>query len=244
MPLLLLALLGAWWLPRRRLRGWITVLCSLVALWLMGTTVVGNGLIQGLTSPPAPIDSAQLARLSHAPHTAIVVLGAGLKRLAPEYGSADLRPLGNERLRYGVWLARQTGLPMVFSGGIAHGRDSGPTEADTARRLAQRDYGYTVRWLETQSRDTNENALYSVRLLHEEGIDRIVLVTHGFHQRRALAAFQRAIDRAGLQMTLQPAPLGLRVPGPLTPGDFIPNAEGFATTRLALHEWLGRLAGA
>ena len=47
-------------------------------------------------------------------------------------------------------------------------------------------------------------------------------------------------------MRLVPAPVGLRPDlGPdLSLGDYLPSAEGFALTRLALHEWLGRLAGA
>jgi len=243
-PMLVLIVLGAMWLPRRRGLGWMAVLVGVVGLWAACTTAVGFGLVQALCEPPPALTPAQVARLAHAPRTAIVVLGGGIRKLAPEYGSADLQAMTLERLRYGVWLARQTGLPVLFSGGIGFGRDAGPTEADTARRVAQRDFAFQLRWLEPESRDTNENALFSLRILRREGIEHIVVVTHGYHQRRAINAFERAIRRDGVSMDVVPASMAWGAPGPLTPAHFMPSREGFTHTWLALHEWLGQLAGA
>lgn len=243
-PLLALALLAILWRRRRPFLSGLAMALSLLGLWAGSTTLVGNALTRWLTHPPPVLTAAQVASLAQAPKTAIVVLGGGLRRLAPEYGGADLKVYGMERLRYGLWLARQTRLPVAFSGGVSLGRTDGPTEADVARQVAQRDFNMPIRWLETASRDTNENALYSVRLLRAEGIQRIVLVTHGFHQQRAMAAFQRAMERANVQIALLPAPLGPRIDGPLRVSSFLPSIEGFSATRLALHEWLGWLAGA
>jgi uncharacterized SAM-binding protein YcdF (DUF218 family) len=244
-PLIALAFVGAVLLHRqRRAAGWTLVAIALAATWAACTAVVGSALIDTLTRPPPGLSAAKIAQLSHAPKTAIVVLGAGRRLLAPEYGAADLTPLSIERLRYGAWLARQTGLPVAFSGGIGHGGEPGPSEAETARRVAARDFGLRLRWTEERSRDTQENALYTVPLLREQGIERIVLVTHGFHMRRATAAFERAIRRAGSPIELVEAPLGLRAPGSSELAAWLPSADGFARTQLALHEWLGRLAGA
>jgi uncharacterized SAM-binding protein YcdF (DUF218 family) len=243
-PFLLLALYGAWRLPRRHALGWTALLLGLIGLWASCTVAVGTALIDGLTKPPPALSAADRAGLVGAPRTAIVVLGAGRRVEAPEYGVADLKPLTMERLRYGLWLARQTRLPVLYSGGVGHGSPPGPTEADIARRIAERDFGVPLRWVEDRSRDTNENARFTVALLRTVGIERIVLVTHGFHQRRALAAFERTLQREGVTMTLVAAPMGLRARGPLEAGDWLPTAEGFAATRLALHEWLGRIAGA
>jgi uncharacterized SAM-binding protein YcdF (DUF218 family) len=144
-----------------------------------------------------------------------------------------------------VWLARQTGQPLAFSGGVGLGNDPGPTEAEIARRSAARDFGARITWIDDQSRDTNENAIRSVALLGAEGVARIVLVTHDFHMSRALAAFERAIARQGHKIALVGAPMGQRLPGDRPElMDFLPSAEGLTATRLALHEWLGRLAGA
>lgn len=260
-PLLLLVLVGVALLLRRHARpaapgvpalslrrqalGWASLLAGLIGLWLASTTALSGLLVSALTQPPPPLNAAQRAGLRGAPHTAVLVLGAGRQMLAPEYDSADLRPLTEQRLRYGLWLARQTGLPVGYSGGLGHGTtDGGPTEAEVAGRIAERDFGVPLRWLEDQSRDTNENAQFSVRLLQADGIQTIVLVTHDFHQRRALAAFARAIRQQGAAMVVLPAPLGGRAAAALSLGDWLPTADGFALTRIALHEWLGWVAGA
>ena len=44
--------------------------------------------------------------------------------------------------------------------------------------------------LETQSRTTMENAQFTVILLHEEKVTRVIIVTSWYHSRRALACFR------------------------------------------------------
>ncbi|OYU71816.1 MAG: hypothetical protein CFE45_42100 [Burkholderiales bacterium PBB5] len=190
------------------------------------------------------MSAAQRQALKGAPHTAIVVLGAGRRAQVLETGEAALKPLTMERLAHGLWLAKRTGLPVAYSGGIGHGSLPGATEAEVAQRVATQDFGQPLRWTEDRSRDTRENARYSVALLHAAGIQRIVLVTHAFHQRRALAAFERASRDAGVAMALLPAPVGVLPQRPLNLGDWLPNEEAFALSRIVLHEWLGWLAGA
>ena len=107
-----------------------------------------------------------------------------------------------------------------------------------------RDRGVPLRWAEDRSRDTNENARYSVALLQAAGITQVVLVTHGFHQQRALAAFQRAVARSGQPLRVVPAPMGLHAPLAPELGDFLPGSDGLAHSNWAVHEWLGWLAGA
>ena len=243
-PLFLLLFLGVGLVARRRLGGWALVSLSTIGRWAMCTSLVGHVLIEWLTNPPPALTSQQVSGLARAPHTVIVVLGAGQRYLAREYATADLKPMTIERLRYGVWLAKQTNLPLAYSGGLGRASRPGATEAEIARRVVERDFGLRLRWTENKSRDTHENAIFTVAMLRDEGIQQIVLVTHGFHQQRALAAFQRAIDKAGVHISVVPAPMGLSVVGPPVFTDFLPTAEGFADTRLAIHEWVGRLAGA
>ena len=243
-PLVLLAVLGGLWLPRRRLLGWLSLGLALLGLWGMGSMAVGRALVEHLTTPPPALDAGQRAGLVGAPRTAIVVLGAGRRLLAPEYGAPDLTPMTLERLRYGLWLARQTHLPVLSSGGVGFGDPPGPTEAAIVAQVALRDFGQRLRWSEDRSRDTNENARFTVALLRAEGIRRIVLVTHDFHQRRALAAFERALLSPGPAIALLPAPMGRASPRETRLLDFLPTDEGFALSRQALHEWLGRLGGA
>lgn len=243
-PLLLLVLMSARLMPRRRLLAWCGLLVACLGLWTMCTTAVGDALMQALLTTPPALSSTQISQLKRAPKTAIVVLGAGRTLLAPEYGEATLKPMTVERLRYGLWLARQTALPVAYSGGLGYGNEPGPSEAEVAARVAKQEFGQSLRWTEERSRDTQENAIYTLALLAPQGIEHIVLVTHGFHMQRALADFERAKQASKVHITIQPAPMDLRADRPLDLGDWIPSREGFTRTHLALHEWLGRMMGA
>ena len=252
-PLLVIALVGLGLMRHqrqerpqhlRRRIGLALLLAALLGCWAMCTTVVGHTLVQVLTRPPEPLNGLQVAALRGAKDTAIVVLGAGRRLQAPEYGTPDLTPLTLERLRYGLWLGRETGLPVAYSGGVGHGSPAGATEAEIAQLVATRDFQQPLRWLEQRSRDTRENGQYSVALLRAQGLRRVVLVTHGFHQQRAVSAFAAAARTQGVDMALLPASMGLPVVRGWRLGDWLPTAEGFAMTRVALHEWLGWLAGA
>ena len=243
-PLLLLAVAGARLMPRRRGLGWLVLLLALAGLWLSGTGAASNALKRWVLKPPPALTEVQIAELKRAPRTAIVVLGGGRRPHALEYGTATLHPRGIERLRYGLWLARQTGLPVAFSGGLTPDSEPGPTEAEIAARIAERDFGRALRWTETESRDTRENAIRTVALLHPQGVEQIVLVTHGYHMRRSLRNFDRALAAAGVVMRVTPAPMGLDADAPLKLLDWLPSLSGFEQTRLALHESLGLLTGA
>jgi uncharacterized SAM-binding protein YcdF (DUF218 family) len=248
LPFLLLTLAGARLMFRQRLLAWALVLLGVGGVWATSTTAVGVGLIRLVLHPPPVLGPADLAALKKlpagTPKTTIVVLGGGRELLAPEFGVSNLKQFSMERLRYAVWLGRETGLPIGFSGGRGHGADDGPSEAEIAQRIAEREFGRRLQWIETTSRDTNQNAINSLRLLKELGYERIVLVTHGFHMQRAVANFERAASRAGQPLTIVPAPMGMSVfAGPPDTG-WMPGSEGLEFTRIVLHEWLGRLMGA
>lgn len=242
LPLLLLVLAGARLMFRRRLLAWLLILLGVAGLWLSTTTAAERGLMRWVLRPPPALGDAQIASLKRMPKTAIVVLGGGRRALAPEYGVSTLKPRTEERLRYGIWLGRETGLPLAFSGGVGHGAPPGPSEAEIAGRIAEREFGRPLRWQEGESRDTHENALKTVALLRPQGIERIVLVTNAYHMRRAMANFERAA--AGTPLQIVAAPMGLGAGGPLQLSDWLPSVEGSEGTWIALHEWLGLLVGA
>jgi uncharacterized SAM-binding protein YcdF (DUF218 family) len=241
-PMLLLVLVGARVMFRRRLLAWLLVLLGVLGIWFSCTSALGHGLTQWLVKPPLALTEQRVGELKRAPKTVIVVLGGGRRLYAPEYGVSTLTERSIERLRYGVWLAKETGLPLAFTGGTGHGAPAGPSEADIAARVAERELGRALRHVEGESRDTRENAQRSIALLEPTGVEQIVLVTHGYHMPRALHNFQRAI--AGRRITLVAAPMGLSPGGRFTVGDWLPSTSGFEQVRLALHEWVGRLAGA
>jgi uncharacterized SAM-binding protein YcdF (DUF218 family) len=244
-PFIVVTLLGARLIPGRRGLGWLLVLAGALGLWFSATPVGADLLRRGLLPPMRALTLEEVRELRRAPRTAIVVLGGGTKPFAPEYGVSDLNPLSVDRLRYASWLARETGLPMLYSGGRGHGADTlSRPEAETAARVAERDFRVPLRWQETESRDTRENALRSVALLRTQGIDRIVLVTHAYHMARARLNFERAVDATGQPMGIVVAPMDVRRDKPPSLLDFAPSRTGFQDMRLVLHEWIGRAIGA
>ena len=160
------------------------------------------------------------------------MLGGGREAMAPEYGLANLNHLSLQRLHYGMWLSRQTGAPMLFSGGVGHADNMGVSEAEIAARIAEKDYGRPLTWTETESRDTRENAVRSVAMLKPAGVTDLVLVTHGFHMPRAMRAFQVEAQRAGSPIRVWPAPMGLAQPSERAVFHWLPTNDGFQRVRL------------
>ncbi len=229
---LLLLGLGGLALGRRRRAGRVMLSLALLGLVLLSLPYTASRLAALMPSWPA-LD-AQAIGASRA--QAIVVLGGGLRGPAPEYDrDRDVRGQTLQRLRYGARLARRTGLPVLVSGGRVFGGDQ-PAEADLMATVLAQEFRVPVRWRETDSRNTAENARYSARILTAEGITRILLVTHALHMPRALQQFRAR----GLEVT--PAPTVLPGAGQ-PPGllDFIPSATGLEDSAEVLHEFLGRL---
>ena len=98
------------------------------------------------------------------------------------------------------------------------------------------DFGVRVRWTETESRDTAENAAFLAPMLKDAGIRRVALVTHAWHMPRARELF----ERNGMEVLTALTRFTTRSPGTLGPG--LPSASGLRTSYFALHEWLGRWA--
>ena len=244
-PLLLLTLVGARLLLPRRGLGWLLILISVVLLWLSACSGAARGLVQLFVQPPAAMSFDRVrelrAEVAAKKPLAIVILGGGVEPFAPEYGVSSLQYPSLERLRYGLWLARETGAPIAFSGGVGWGQPDAAAEAKVAAKIAAEEFNRPLRWQEEDSRDTRENALRTLALLKPAGIDHIVLVTHGYHMPRALRAFTEA---AGPSIKIEPAPMGLarRIESPAL--EWIPSARGFSQMRQTLRELVGRLAGA
>lgn len=239
MPLVLLPMLGLLGLvliARRRPAGWLLCIFATAALWLLSCQAVVVWLSQTVLPQYAPVSALQLKA---AKVQAIVVLGSGTLPAAPEYGVAQPHSATTARLRYGIWLARQSGLPVAFTGGSGWAAGSmaktseANTEAQIAGRVAAQEFGFTLRWLEDKSRDTAENAQLTAILLKQDGIERIAVVTDALHIARAMVEF----ERTGLAVTAAPAAYVL--PTKTTLLQWLPSAEALHdSTRLA-HEVLG-----
>jgi uncharacterized SAM-binding protein YcdF (DUF218 family) len=197
---------------------------SPVSTWLMVPLEPYAAL--GTTAAPIP-PAAQ----------AIVILGAGQIKSAPEYGGDTVNDAGLRRVRYAAKLYRLTGLPVYVTGGHWPGERSavGQLMAD----VLTGDYGVPVAAVESASRTTWENAVYTAPILGHDGIKHILLVSDAWHLPRGVEAF----EKAGLAVT--PAPTAFKhYPGweaDLVFRDWLPSADAFATSYQAIHEHLGRV---
>ena len=229
---LLLALLGWLLALRRKAAGLGLVFAALALLWLLSCHAVAVWLAQNILPQYAPLS---VAALKASGAQAIVVLGGGVHPLAPEYGQAQAAPAAAMRLRYGAWLARQTGLPLAFAGGLGWGAADAQTlsEGEVARRAALQDYGLRLRWIDEQSRDTQENATRLRPLLQKDGITRIALLTHASHMPRSVQAFE------GAGFTVTAAPMGFVLSSRNRLLEWLPSADGLEASRGVLKEWLG-----
>lgn len=242
MPLLLLMLVGAGLLRKQRWVGRSLILLGFAGTWLSFTEFGANSLQQLLLGRQQALDSDSIEHLHGRADTAILVLGGGALQASPEYGGPTLTPLTLERLRYGVWLARRTSLPLGYSGGLGWRSEAGDvSEAVLAQQIARDEWRQPLRWAEQQARDTRENASLTLPLLQRDGVRRLVLVTHAQHMPRAERAFRRA--PGGQAIEIVPAPVGLRATSPYVYGDFLPAGEAIRKTRYIVYEWLGLLAG-
>lgn len=201
-----------------------------VLLFVLSLPVVAQWLLKPLEQRYPPLDGIGLAHLQV---DALVVLGGGRYRVAPEFsGDDDVSAPTLERLRYASLLSRASGKPLLVTGGRPEG--GAVSEAETMRNVLRRDFNIEVRWLEEHSGDTLESARNTASVLSAQGVRRIALVTHAWHMPRSVAAF----EAAGLSVV--PAPMAYLSARPLTPLDFIPQARAMNASSVALHEWIGR----
>lgn len=225
LSLYLLAILGLLLARRWQRTGWATTATALVALWVFSTPLVSGSLIRWI-EPERPADLSAVRRAG-----AIVVLGSGTYHAAPEYGGDTTGTVTLERLRWAARLHRETGLPLLVSGGSPLG--GATTEAAQMQEALTRDFGAVVRWVEDRADNTRQSADLARAILAREGIQRVALVTHASHMRRA----RREFLRAGFDVV--DAPTGFSTRGPLNAMSFLPNATAMAQTRTFCHEALG-----
>lgn len=204
---------------------------GLGSLYFLSTGLCASWLAAGLERAPA-LTAKELPGLK-ASNQAIVVIGAGRDLAAPEFNGEDMPNYwAMARLRYTAYLYRQTGLPVLASGGVVHGERE--PEASLMAESLMRDFVANVHWQEPGSTTTWENAQNSYALLKPEGINHIVLVTTAAHMWRA----QRAFEHAGF--VVQPAPTDFadfkQLPLAL---QLVPTAQALLYSRQALHEYVG-----
>jgi hypothetical protein len=109
-------------------------------------------------------------------------------------------PVLAARIGAAMQLASHRSLPLVFSGGsLPPGRPDNSSDAELMRAFSLRCYSAEMRrvrrcWLERNSQDTRQNALFTLALLRDvrPRLQAVHVVTSRFHARRACRAFEVA----------------------------------------------------
>ncbi|AKC69633.1 YdcF family protein [Pandoraea oxalativorans] len=252
--LVLAGLAAICWRRFPRLGKTLAVVATL-ALWLQATPWFSNRLAHSLDIAPAlnidTVEAAHRAQASASPDPskpariastlpqAVVVLGGGISLGATEYGrrdGADLPPGAFARVRYGAFLARRAQLPVLVSGGAPSGYSV--SEGQLMANILQDEFGVPVRWIEGQSLNTAQNAIFSARMLTNVGVTRVYLVTDAWHMRRARDQFVRA------GLTVVPAPCcNGNAQDPDAASGWWPTLDSLRITRLSLREWMALSVG-
>lgn len=230
---LFLLLIAAWWLRKSRPR--LALACFILGLgglWLTSLPVVVQWAADALEHD-APLPRQQWATLAQRAD-AIVVLGSGRERNDPVWNADVPTGIGLERLRLAAHLSKDSGLPILTTGGLHYGEP--PSEAELMAQSLQQDFGITVRWQEGRSRTTWENATMTGQLLLPLGAKRIVLVTQAWHMPRARWSFEKA------GFTVIAAPVGfLGVDNARPFGGWLPESRAFMQSGMLLNETAGLL---
>lgn len=231
--ILLLLTFGLIW--RRRAIGTALILLGTSALYLLSAPVVTTALASQLEHYPALPGHQVIARGGQA----ILLLSAGSHRISPE---TDWKSQPNaaslQRLSHALKLHRETGLPIVISGGVLNEGDE-PISGILGQWLVERT-GIEPLALETRSQTTWENLAFSKPLLDKLGLEKVALVTHAYHMPRAMQAAQRHGVKA------IPVPTGFLAMPTDAPNRtdeswhlWIPDASALAQNYLLLHELAG-----
>jgi len=226
--LLLVALAGLFLGHSRPHLGRALLAGSFALLWLCSTPYVSHSALHLLEGPFKAVDPKTQ------PADAIVVLGGGTYFSAPEFGRADTVSAPSlVRLRYAAKLQRETGKPVLVTGGKPQGNDL--SEAQQMKSILENEFNVPVQWAEEASDNTLEDARYTYKILQKTGIKRIYLVTHAWHMQRSSMAFQAA----GFEVV--PAPTAFTTYFKTDLLSFIPNAESLNDSKIFMHEFIGLL---
>ena len=233
--LLILLALILWRRPKAQR---VVLIIALICLWLSGNHWTAMSLARSLEwryTTPDPIPQAEV----------VVVLGGGTEPADPPRPLAEVNGAG-DRLIYAAWLYGQGSAEHILvSGGLLDWMQAGSTPAeDMAALLQVMGVPEEAIWLQSRSRNTYEDALYSAEILRQKGIGRALLVTSAWHMPRAVRLFQAQgleviplptdynVTQSDWEQLWRPDPRAIFL-------DLLPSADAMALTARMLKEYLG-----
>ncbi|MCI1858853.1 MAG: YdcF family protein [Sporolactobacillus sp.] len=173
---------------------------------------------------------------THLSGDVLVMLGAGATSDTPDIdGKGQLSGFAANRLLTIVRLQRQTGLPVILSGGKVYS-DSGVEARIARRQLIALGVPAKKLIVEDGSITTRTNALNTKKILRHYHYRRPILVTSAFHMPRAVRNFSK------IGIHVQPYPTDYLVDRQqaVYPAKFVPT-DG-SVLFIAIKEYVGLLA--
>lgn len=180
-----LLVVGLLFLRRYRLIGHMLITVAVVSLFLLSTDYVASALERS-NQKYAAVDTD---KLPDDQQLTIVVAGGSHHGIAEEYGYPVPTTVSLTRLHYASYLHRKTGYPVLLTGGPMY---KNQIHSEILAQSFSNEFKTDARWLETNSRSTDENAQFSADILLPLGRRQILLVTHSYHMNRAVKSFQKA----------------------------------------------------
>ncbi len=225
MGLTFIALILAW-----RRTAMLTAACAFLILGLGAWTSLGAILMHPLedrfqrpASLPERVDG-------------IVVLGGGFEAgINLVRGGYELNSSGDRFVEAAILGARHPEAKVVVTGGAGTIILEGEADGTTAPKLLTRlGIGPERLILESQSRNTYENAVFTKEIVNAKPGETWLLVTSAFHMPRSVGLFRKA----GFDVV--PWPSDYRTSGRETIGIAQDNPQdSLQNTSMALREWMG-----
>jgi len=194
-----------------------------ILFYLLSIKPISNLLLSPLENIPQNNDKANI----------VVVLSGGSNPNDVLKSSPD----AFKRLTYGIILAKQNNIPLIFTGaGIKK-----PSEADNAKKditLFEKTFNFKLKtYYETKALNTVENAKYTLQLIKKQNLPiKIYLVTSAYHMKRSIIIFKHF----GFKVIAKP--VGFIVNNNYNFYDFLPSMKNLHNSYKAIHEYFGILS--
>ncbi len=219
----------AWRAPRRK--GIAAALCLFALILYVMSTAAGSLLITG------PLEALYKAQLPPPDTDAAILVLAGGSSYDDQGSSVQPGVFAMERVYAAVKLAqsRPEHSTLIMSGGNVFGAND-RSEAEAMRDAAKAMGCEAPVIVEKWSRTTAENMRQSAKIIRQQGLNHVIIVTNAFHTPRAMQSAARHMP----YLQRYPYPSG-RLTDPVIRGlsSFLPTSGELNASCLGIKEWVG-----
>lgn len=183
--LIFILILAALLFSRKKLVRSVLLWCAVLMLFVAGNRWVSMSLARSLEwkyLPPDPVPAADV----------ILVLGGSTEPQLYPRSAVEVNSAG-DRVLYAAELYEQKKAPTILlSGGRIDwlGEQSSSPAEDMREILLRFGIPSDNMWVQTESRNTEEDARFCLEILKEANVNRVLLVTSAMHMPRSIQLFR------------------------------------------------------